>query len=421
MARGNDGLYTRDGIFAFRYKDRDGRWREKSTGARTRTDARSAKKDFETALRRNSVPTSLAKMTVAQAADHWLSQVYVSPNTLRTYKTNLAAVKRHLGLRKMESIAYLDLRAYQRRRREEGRHGRTVNQELLMFGCVLKAAGLWAGLREHYRLLPVSRKSPRRPPTNAEFNQLVTMAHARPRWEVALYTSLLAANTSCRPCEIVGLTLGSVRLEGDCPHIAIRRVTTKTDAGEREIPLNSVALYALRHLLKRARLLGASAPEHYLLPTELSRHTRQSDPLRARAGNGAAFDPTEHQKTWATAWHTLTRAVRCPSCALLQPPGIACRKCKAGMRDLESPLRGLQFYQLRHLAITAAAEQNVPLSVTKALAGHMDARMTEYYTNARDKAKTQAVEAIARGNPELLEVLGHWEASEPVEVPGRVQ
>ncbi len=36
----------------------------------------------------------------------------------------------------------------------------------------------------------------------------------------------------------------------------------------------------------------------------------------------------------------------------------------------------------------------------------MDEAMTAYYTNARDAAKVQAVEAIANANPELLQVLG---------------
>ncbi|HXE90487.1 MAG TPA: tyrosine-type recombinase/integrase [Terriglobales bacterium] len=415
-------MYLRNGIFCFRYKDREGRWREKSTGKSKRQDARDEKKRFE---KGNQTPTLMGRMTVTQAVDHWLDKVDVSANTLRSYKTNLRAVTRHLGHRKLQSLGYLDLRAYQRRRREEGRHSRTINHEILVLGCVLKAADLWEPLKRYYRPLPVSRKSPRRPPTNEQFNELVARARLQKRWDVAMLTALLAANSSCRPCEIVGLTLGALHLEEDPPYISIRRVTTKTDAGEREIPLNSVALYAVKRLLERARNLGANAPEHYLLPTELARHTRQSDPLHASAGKGAAFDPTQHQKTWRTAWKSLTEAVRCPSCALLQPPVDACRKCEADMRKVVSSLKGLQFYQLRHLAITVAAEQNIPLSVTKALAGHMDEQMTAYYTNAREKAKLQAVEAIAQANPELLATLGLAEGGEgkqsQPEVPRRVQ
>jgi integrase len=66
----------------------------------------------------------------------------------------------------------------------------------------------------------------------------------------------------------------------------------------------------------------------------------------------------------------------------------------------------VQFYALRHTSITAGAEENVPLAVMKALAGHMDTRMTEYYTTVRDNPKAKAVASIEASNPELLEILG---------------
>jgi len=113
------------------------------------------------------------------------------------------------------------------------------------------------------------------------------------------------------------------------------------------------------------------------------------------------------RRVGGTAWRKLNRkAVHCPGCSHLQSPALTCRQCKADLQKVRSPLHGLQFYQIRHTAITAAAEQHVPLSVTRALAGHMDEAMTAYYTNARDAAKVQAVEAIANANPELLQVLG---------------
>src|ERR1035437_3190810 len=91
------------------------------------------------------------------------------------------------------------------------------------------------------------------------------------------------------------------------------------------------------------------------------------------------FDPNSHQKGWHTSWRKLRE--------------------KAGLPDVE-------FYQLRHTSITAGGEQNVPLAVMKSLAGHMDAKMSEYYTSIRDNPKVQAVKAIESANPQPLVLLG---------------
>jgi integrase len=154
-------------------------------------------------------------------------------------------------------------------------------------------------------------------------------------------------------------------------------VTTKTNAGERNIPLNQVSRLALDRLLQRAYKLGAEKPEHYLLPADLSRHTKPTDPLYGRRFDG--FDPNLNQRSWVTSWGKL--------------------RAKAGLPNA-------QFYQLRHTSITAGAEENVPLAVMKALAGHMNERMTDYYTTVRDNPKAKAVAAIERANPELLSILG---------------
>jgi hypothetical protein len=40
MARNGDGLYRRECIWVFKYKDRNGIYREKSTGKRKQSEAR---------------------------------------------------------------------------------------------------------------------------------------------------------------------------------------------------------------------------------------------------------------------------------------------------------------------------------------------------------------------------------------------
>ena len=54
-----------------------------------------------------------------------------------------------------------------------------------------------------------------------------------------------------------------------------------------------------------------------------------------------------------------------------------------------------RFHDLRHTAITKLAEQGVPDSTMKALAGHVHEKMLERYRHIRMAAKREAVEALA--------------------------
>lgn len=53
-----------------------------------------------------------------------------------------------------------------------------------------------------------------------------------------------------------------------------------------------------------------------------------------------------------------------------------------------------RFHDLRHTAITNLAEQGVPDSTMKAIAGHVHEKMLERYSHIRIRAKREAVEAI---------------------------
>ena len=143
---------------------------------------------------------------------------------------------------------------------------------------------------------------------------------------------LVAANTTCRPCEISGLQLGRDSPRRPWPYMMISRGTTKTDAGERSIPLNRVAQLAIRQLLDRAYKLGAEKPEHYLLPAELSRHTKPTDPLYARRFQG--FDPNFTSGPGRRPGASCARRQVCRRAVLSASPHIDHRrrrgKCSAG-------------------------------------------------------------------------------------------
>src|SRR3954470_15730206 len=72
MARNGDGLFRRNRIWCFKYKDPSGVYREKSTGERKQPDARKYKHDFLEKLLQNQLPTDEAKWTLNQALATWI-------------------------------------------------------------------------------------------------------------------------------------------------------------------------------------------------------------------------------------------------------------------------------------------------------------------------------------------------------------
>jgi Phage integrase family len=126
---------------------------------------------------------------------------------------------------------------------------------------------------------------------------------------------------------------------------------------------------AVTKLYRRAEMLGASAPEHFLLPADLSRHVKANDPLKGKKG----FDPTRHQESWRTAWLNLRKA--------------------AGLEKV-------RFHDLRHTFITRLAENNVPLPVVRSMVGHMTAAVTERYTHISTNAARAAVDLLGKIHPQ---------------------
>ena len=116
----------------------------------------------------------------------------------------------------------------------------------------------------------------------------------KPEWQNARFAAVLALNTTMRAGEIRGLCWQAVDFIERT--VAVRRATTKTDAGERVIPLNRDAWTAVLELRDRAKLLFGREPEPgwFLFPH--------------REGFSKP-DPTQPMSGWRTAWRSLTRAV----------------------------------------------------------------------------------------------------------------
>lgn len=183
--------------------------------------------------------------------------------------------------------------------------------------------------------------------------RLLKVSASRPEWQTASWAAVLALNTTMRGCEVKGLRWRDVDLMEKA--LTVRK--SKTEAGERVIPLNSDALRVILALYERARQIGGTSPDHYVFPA-------------CEAGH---IDATRPQTNWRTAWRNLTRVINCPSCGLLQSPGGVCigESCRADITKATSPLAGLRFHDLRHHAITELAESQASDSTVMSIAGHV--------------------------------------------------
>lgn len=363
MARKRDGLYRRGNIFAFRFKDADGIWREKQTGKRDREDAKSFRRDFLADVDNGTLPTHVAEWTLEQARSWWIEfrKPRVAKGTLEAEGYRLKPMMRLAGNVRLKQITNVTLDNYVTKRLAEEIAPWTINKEILAWSLILKKARLWRKLENDYKPLPVKVSDIGRALTRDELRHLAAVAVTEKDWEAAFYGSVLAANAGLRGGEIKKLTIGSLDLENR--RLKIRRADTKTDAGARVIELNREATEAATRLVLRASLLEppATEPHHYLMPKHLSRIAHGVH--KGERG----YDPKQHQEYWDTAWHSLTE---------------------------KSGFPGLRFHDLRHTFITHMVEKGVPLGVIQTFVGHMSSRMVRHYTHVSSGAARKAVELL---------------------------
>jgi integrase len=126
-----------------------------------------------------------------------------------------------------------------------------------------------------------------------------------------------------RGCELKSLQWRHV----DLTEKLLTITRSKTDAGERVIPLNATAFGAILEHRERAKKLNGTEPNHYVFPS----------------CEDERMGPTKPQKSWRSAWRKLTRAVECPACGRIQSLAETCSNedCKADNRELRGPFQGL--------------------------------------------------------------------------------
>ena len=292
MTRKRDGLYKRGNIFAFRYKDSEGIWREKQTGKRDRQGAKDVRTAFLSQVQNGTLPTHMADWTLEEARTWWLEfrKPRVAAGTLTAEGYRLKPMIRLLGNLHLKQITNVELDNYVTKRLSEEIAPWSINKEILTWGMILKKAKLWRRLEEDYKPLKTKVSDIGRALTRDELRHLAAIAVTDLDWEAAFYGSVLAANTGLRGGELKKLRIGSLDLEKR--QIRVRRADTKSDAGSRTIELNRDAMQAATRLLLRSSLLKppANQPEHYLMPKHLSRIAHGEH--KGERG----YDPTQHQQ-----------------------------------------------------------------------------------------------------------------------------
>jgi integrase len=121
---------------------------------------------------------------------------------------------------------------------------------------ILKRARRWHLFAEDIQPLP-ERRNVGRALQHAEKLRLLKIAASRPEWQIVSLAATLALNTTMRACEIRGLQWRDVDFAERI--LTIRH--SKTEAGERVIPLNTYGWAAVLELRKRAKLLFESEPK----------------------------------------------------------------------------------------------------------------------------------------------------------------
>jgi integrase len=262
-------------------------------------------------------------------------------------KERTAEVERLLGGLVLPGLTPKAIREYMATRLAEGVGNRTVNMEVL---CLSRAIGrTWRELWPDVPKLE-EREDIGRALTPEEETKLLQAAAVNPSPYIDRFIRI-GLTSAMRSGEIRTLQVG--RIDFANRTIQVGRAKSRRGTG-RVIPMNNDL-----HELLAAQCIwleenfGPLNPSWYLFPF-------YDDARRPT-------DPARPVTTIKSAWEGVRTTA-----------GVACR-----------------FHDLRHTAITKLAEEGVPDSTMKALAGHVHEKMLERYSHIRMAAKRTAVEALA--------------------------
>jgi integrase len=303
--------------------------------------------------------------TFAEYAEHWLgtyAATAVKPRVLVGYRKAVEEFAALHGERKLAALSRSDVKAYVGAKLAESASGTVRNRlvpvrELLAHAVEdgLIPANPAAGIR-----IPQSRARKIVPPSRADVEKLIE--HARPEAQPVF---VVAAVCGLRRGELFALRWVDVDFESGMLHVhasnyATTISDTKTEAGERYVPLFESARKALAEAKLRSRF---AQPQDFVFATVV----------------GTPLDPGNFvRREFKPA---LTRA----------------------------NLDAFRFHDLRHFAVSALIAAGADIKLLQAIAGHASATMTLEVYGHLMTARVQ--EAALRYDP--LAERGHCERYEP--------
>ena len=321
-----------------------------------------------------------ARKPFSEAAKVFLEsrKPHVAERTQQFEKERLKPLTKFFGENPLLRIKAENIAAYQNSRLAKGISGRTINMEVGVLRRMLKRAKVWAAVDEDVRMFPERAREIGRALTAEQKQLLFEVAATKSEWIVTHCAAVLAVSTTCRGVELKNLRWINVDLFDRV--LNVKR--SKTEAGQRGIPLNADAMAALARLWERAQILGATDPQHFVFPACEHDHV----------------DPIKPQKSWRTAWRSLVKetAKRAGNEAA-KLAAEAGRDVEEARKRASQVFQGFRFHDLRHQAITELAEAGAADATLMALAGHMSRRMLEHYSHVRMAAKREALDKLEGG------------------------
>ena len=326
-----------------------------------------------------------ARKPFSEAAAHYLEERrgHVAERTLQFEQERLRPLIRFFNGKPLLRIKAEDVAAYQRERRANGDSGegisnRTINMETGVLRRILKRAKRWNALAEDVKFFPERHRVVGRVLTADQKKLLFETAGLGEDWLVAFCAASLAVTTSARGVELKHLRWADVDLFNQEMHI--RR--SKTESGHRTIPLVADAMTAFARLRDRAEKLGSDGPDHYVFP----------------ACERFQIDPLKPQRSWRTAWRSLTKKAAERSGAEAAELAVQeGRDPETARASGEAVFAGLRFHDLRHQAVTELAESGASDTTIMSIAGHLSRAMMEHYSHTRKQAKKEALAALSTG------------------------
>jgi integrase len=296
-------------------------------------------------------------LSLSVAARAYLSrrEHHLKPRSQEAYRYHFRTLQRFFTPDKiLSSFHEGDFREYQRWRIAAGAGTSLINHELGALAQVLDLADLWVPISRYYERLPDKDLGPPKVMNEEEEDRFFRFAAQKPEWKTAFNSARLTANSTIQGCELRMLRLENLRLNQQPPVVLVPE-TVKNKYRMRSVPLNVVALAAVRELAQQAKERGAHEPQHYLIPFRVKRGVYEpripASPCFVRA-----------------AFRSIAR-----SCGL----------------DWVTPRT------FRHQAITKLLESGAPDETVRAIAGHVSEKAMRYYSHIRIEAKKTAVDRLA--------------------------